>query len=95
MAVYEWSATLAPGQTHRWWTNSYAPDSKPQLDAYPVPTFPEGVAYTGLNARLWYGDFACRLISTDFLGNDRYEYYVTVRNDGTETCQYKMRVWVP
>jgi hypothetical protein len=31
----------------------------------------------------------------DFLGNDVYEYYVTVRNDGSETCQYHMRVWVP
>ena len=95
MAIYEFAATLAPGQTAHWWTNAYKRDHKPQLDAYPVPTFPEGVTYTGMGARLWYGDFACRLLSTDFVGNDAYEYYVTVRNDGTETCLYNMRVWVP
>jgi len=95
MAIYEFSATIAPGQTQYWWTNVYQKTDKPQLDAYPVPTFPEGVNYTGVGARLWYGDFACKLLSTDFAGNDAYEYYVTVRNDSTETCLFNMRVWVP
>lgn len=95
MAVYEFGATIAPGWWNRWWTNVYAHNEMPQLDAHPVPTFPEGISYTGLGALLWYGDFGCRLLSTDFLGNDAYEYYVTVRNDGSETCQYHMRVWVP
>ena len=95
MPVFEFAATLAPGQTHHWWTNVYGRDDKPQLDAFPVPTFPEGITYTGIGARLWYGDFACSMLSIDEHFNGAYEYYVTVRNDGIETCLYNMRVWVP
>jgi hypothetical protein len=97
MTIHEFSATIAPGQTQYWWTNVYRGTDKPQLDAYPIPTFPEGVSYTGIGARLWYGDFACKLLSSDFTNsaNDAYEYYVTVRNDSTETCLYHMRVWIP
>jgi hypothetical protein len=92
MAIYQFAATIAPGQTHYWWTNAYNNTDKPQLDAYPLWTFPEGITYTGAGARLWYGDFACKLMPNDV---GALEYYVTVRNDGTETCLYNMRVWVP
>jgi hypothetical protein len=95
VALHKFSATISPGQSHHWWTAPYSKNLVPQIDAHPVPTFPEGVPYTGFGARLWYGDFACRLDGTDWFGNDTYMYFVTVRNDGTETCIYEMRVWVP
>jgi hypothetical protein len=98
MPVFEYGSTLSAGVTTRWWTGGggwYPHDAKPQLDAHPVPTFPEGVSYTGIGVPLWYGDFTCKLESSDFLGNDLYTYFVTVRNDGADTCAYHMRVWVP
>lgn len=96
--LFRYSATISPGQSHRWWTAGngwYARDQTPQLDAQPQPTFPEGISYTGVRVPLWYGDFASQLDTSDFLGNDIYMYFVTVRNDGVEPCMYHMRVWVP
>ncbi len=98
MPVFEWAATISAGQTHRWWTGGngfYRHDQMPQLDAHAVPTFPEGIAFTGIGVPLSYGDFTSKLESTDFFGNDFYTYYVTVKNIGSETALYHMRVWVP
>lgn len=98
MPVFEFTSTLSPGYSTRWWTGGngwYAHDHRPQLDAHPVPTFPEGVSYTGVKVPFWYGDFGCQVEDTDFFGNDHYTYYVTVRNEGAEPAQYHMRVWVP
>jgi hypothetical protein len=98
MAIFEFSATISPGQRHDWWTGGggwYVHDHRPQLDAHSVPTFPEGISYTGIQVPLWYGDFSCQLESTDFFGNDFYTYYVSVVNKGADTTMYHMRVWVP
>jgi hypothetical protein len=98
MPVFEFTSTLSPGYSTRWWTGGngwYAHDHRPQLDAHPVPTFPEGVSYTGVKVPFWYGDFGSQVEDTDFFGNDHYTYYVTVRNEGAEPAQYHMRVWVP
>lgn len=98
MPIFEVSATIDPGQRHKWWTGGggwYRRDNKPQLDAYPVPTFPEGIGYSGIKVPLWYGDFRCQLESTDYAGTDIYLYYVTVKNEGTKPTMYNMRVWVP
>jgi hypothetical protein len=98
VSVFEYGGTLSAGGAVRWWTGGngwYKHDNRPQLDAHPVPTFPEGIAYTGIGVPLWYGDFTCKLESSDFLGHDLYTYFVTIRNDGTDTCEYHMRVWVP
>lgn len=98
MPVFEFTATISPGQRHDWWTGGggwYSANNKPQLDAYPIPTFPEGINYTGIKVPLWYGDFGCQLETTNFLGNDLYTYYVSVINKGSDIAQYRMRVWVP
>ena len=98
MPAFEWTATISAGQTHRWWTGGngfYKHNQTPQLDAHAIPTFPEGIAFTGLDVPLSYGEFACKLESSDFLGNDLYTYYVTVKNIGSETAMYHMRVWYP
>ena len=56
---------------------------------------PEGISYTGIGVPLTYGEFTCKLESTDWFGNDLYTYYVSVKNNGSETAMYHMRVWVP
>jgi hypothetical protein len=98
MPLFQYTATLSAGQSARWWTGGngwYIRDQTPQLDAQPQPTFPDGVTYTGRRVPLWYGDFTWQLDNSDFVGHDFDTYFVTVRNDGVEPCQYQMRVWVP
>jgi|SRR5215208_4137649 len=98
MPVFEYASTISPGQSHPWWVGGngwFLHDHLPQLDAHAVPTFPEGVSYTGIKVPLWYGDFGCQVEYTDFVGTTLYTYFVTVRNDGPEPAMYHMRVWVP
>ena len=100
MAIHEFTATISPGQTHRWWFGGgwngwYTDSHKPQLDAYPVPTFPEGISFTGIKVPLWYGDFSCQVEYSDFLGTTWYTYYMTVKNIGSAPAMYRARVWVP
>jgi len=83
MPVFEFNATINPGQSQRWWTGGsgwYKLSNKPQLDAYPVNP----------GAELVYKDFACKLEDDGYLS-----YFVTVVNNGPYPVNYKMRVWVP
>src|SRR5690348_3406819 len=91
----EGQGVLAPGQSAYWSSTGWRRDQAPQMDARVTPTFPEGVTYTGIGQPFWYGDFRSQLESTDFLGNDVYTYFWTVRNDGTDTAAYVARIWWP
>jgi len=98
MPVFEFSATIGPGMTHRWWTGGngwYHHDKIPQMDAHtrwppnPGDFVPE---VPNTSPPLIYKDFASAIGDT---WPYDYSYFVSVQNTGSNTMAYHMRVWVP
>jgi len=83
MAIFEFSGTLSPGYSTRWWTGGsgwYSHANLVQLDAHPINP----------GSELVYYDFGSKLEN-----EGTWTYFVTVRNTGPHPVSYHMRVWVP